>query len=1597
VTQAEPRSTSTRHSRAKLALSLPKGGNPLLLAFLFAVSLLLSHPASGQVATGFPPYGSFGGGPFDVVNNANRNVHFEIPIINKAGRGMPFNYAVGYDSSIWSPVSSSGAHTWTPVGQTGSSSSTWGWGGISQAMVGYATFYTTVQYCNDHNGRQYSYDVYSSWSYYDSQGTGHAFPGLTISNLSLTPCTNNQNPPYYSGSATTTDGSGWQISVSAGPIGMPPSPSATVYTVSGVAIVPPFFTGSSTPGSLTDPNGNVISYSSGGTFTDTLGTTALTIAAQSTTTTYTYTPPGTGTGTVTFKRTLQTVQTNFGCPGISEYGATQLYLVSEIDLPDQSSNPSDKYTISYEATPGNPTHVTGRIASITLPTGGTINYAYSGGYNGISCNDGSTATLKRTTPDGVWMYYPGSVIAPADPQGNQASTTMYFQGVYETERDIYKNLGATLVETVNTCYNSSSTSCNSTAVTLPITQRTVTTTLGTLKSQTQTFYNTYGLPTKVDEYDFGAGGVGNFKRETMICYASLNYIQDHPSAKLVYSTNTGNPSDCSGTANLVAKTAYGYDSIGNLLTETHTNTGGSPSLISRSFTYGAYGVLHTSSDFKGNPTSYTNTACSNSFPTTITLPITSLTYTLTWDCNGGVVTSVKDPNQQTTTYQYTDPNFWRLKETDYPDGGKTTIAYNDTPLPFSISTYRYLSSSVSHQTTQVMDGLGRVVHNQDNTLGTSVDTNYDSLGRVSTVSNPHTGTSQPTDGLTTYGYDALNRATSITYPDTAATSISYSYSTLGYCATTTDAAGKVRNLCSDALGRITSVTEDPNGLNYLTTYQYGDLDDLHIVNQGSSQTRTYNYDMLGRLTSAQTPEAGTTTYSYAASGTACSGIPSAPCSRTDNAVITTTYAYDAVNRLISKSYNDLPQTPTANYFYDQASVTIGSWSSPTLNYPKGRLTEATTTSSGSTKTAVVYSYDQMGRTKNFWQCNPSNCGLSSIWNTQYTYDWAGDVTSWVHPAGYTFTTPVNAAQQVTAVQSSLSDSTHPPYLAQNVTYTAWGAVRQLTNGCVGSGCTNVQETYDYNKRLQPVRIQLGRATNNSANYCLVYNYYGGSNPSSCAVPSQGSTDNGNAIGYWYQDNVTPYSHTATNAYDNVNRLTSAVASPFGTGTWGYNLSFSYTRDGSNGQFGNMACVTVGPPCGNGNLTFNGNNQINSAGYSYGLQGNMTADGVHTYAYDAEGNLINVDGGSTITETYNALGWRVEANASGTVVDYQHDAAGQMIGGAWPGGSNQFMYFRGGLLAQYWSGDGARFAHINGLGSTQQFTDWTGGNPMDTLFYPWGQPGPTNSSVEALWAGFDDGNGWLLHEWQTDTRRYTQSASRWFTPDPLGGDVTNPQSLNRYAYVLNNPTTLSDPTGLCGETWFGVTVYDSQGNVTQAGTTSYGQPCENPEEQSQSNQPPNVDWGWGASPEDFGGGGGCGLTPGQQKIAHVVNSALQQTKLSECLNKLFGPGNILNNKNLPILDTTQSEATISVDTKAAAYATFATPVPATGRGTVLMASEYFNSIGSVLGLQATFLHETANILAIQRNQSPHPSKPQGAGRDTDAGAALEECMFGGLVY
>ncbi|MGD0225881.1 MAG: hypothetical protein ABSF71_26410, partial [Terriglobia bacterium] len=127
-----------------------------------------------------------------------------------------------------------------------------------------------------------------------------------------------------------------------------------------------------------------------------------------------------------------------------------------------------------------------------------------------------------------------------------------------------------------------------------------------------------------------------------------------------------------------------------------------------------------------------------------------------------------------------------------------------------------------------------------------------------------------------------------------------------------------------------------------------------------------------------------------------------------------------------------------------------------------------------------------------------------------------------------------------------------------------------------TGCTNVQDTYDYNNRMQPVRFQLGTSASPSADYCLVYNYYQGvANPTTCTSTPTTATagNNGNVAGIYDLDgpNNSLMTHTEAYSYDKVNRLTSAIA----TGNATYNLSFSYTQDGSNGNYGNMSCLTNG--------------------------------------------------------------------------------------------------------------------------------------------------------------------------------------------------------------------------------------------------------------------------------------------------------------------------------------------------------------------------------------------------------------------------------------
>jgi len=65
---------------------------------------------------------------------------------------------------------------------------------------------------------------------------------------------------------------------------------------------------------------------------------------------------------------------------------------------------------------------------------------------------------------------------------------------------------------------------------------------------------------------------------------------------------------------------------------------------------------------------------------------------------------------------------------------------------------------------------------------------------------------------------------------------------------------------------------------------------------------------LSKLSSATNPESGLIQYSYDNNGNLTS--------KTDARGITTSYVYDNLNRVKTRSYNDNPQTPTVSYFYD---------------------------------------------------------------------------------------------------------------------------------------------------------------------------------------------------------------------------------------------------------------------------------------------------------------------------------------------------------------------------------------------------------------------------------------------------------------------------------------------------------------------------------------------------------------------------------------------------------------------------------------------------------------------------------------------------------
>ena len=266
------------------------------------------------------------------------------------------------------------------------------------------------------------------------------------------------------------------------------------------------------------------------------------------------------------------------------------------------------------------------------------------------------------------------------------------------------------------------------------------------------------------------------------------------------------------------------------------------------------------------------------------------------------------------------------------------------------------------------------------------------------------------------------------------------------------------------------------------------------------------------------------------------------------------------------------------------------------------------------------------------------------------------------------------------------------------------------------------------------------------------------------------------------------------SYDEFNRLLTASGG-------GQGQSFDYDAYGNRWHEN----VTQGMAPST-QFVFDNSNRIIGSGVKYDTLGNVIDDGFHTYTYDAENRLVKVDlkadGSSAASYTYDAFGHRVSKTVPSAATEFLYDLAGRVIAerdtatGAW---IRSEVYAGGRHLATYASNT-TYFRHSDWLGSSRVKTLPDGTVAETCRNLPFGDgltctPGAGQSVLPDLFAGYDrDQETQLDHTW---FRKYSSVQGRWTTPDPYLGsmDLANPQSLNRYSYVLNNPVNLRDPLGL----------------------------------------------------------------------------------------------------------------------------------------------------------------------------------------------------------
>ncbi len=775
---------------------------------------------------------------------------------------------------------------------------------------------------------------------------------------------------------------------------------------------------------------------------------------------------------------------------------------------------------------------------------------------------------------------------------------------------------------------------------------------------------------------------------------------------------------------------------------------------------------------------------------------TAFQSSATFNATTGLPLTATDANGLETRIEYDAatlrPRFSRTFYNNVQVGGTAETVYHDETNNYWVKNRVQIDATNWAESITYFDGLGRAykaeeINSQGNIF---VEKEFDQDGRVKRVTNPfRTGEAKY---WTTNVYDEASRVKEVILPDGAKVITDYGISTatgfVGITKQITDQAGKKRKGISDASGNMIRVIEDPTGQNLNTDYIFDTLGNLRKTIQGE-QSRYFSYDSLGRLLYAKQPEQDTNAaFSYTDSITNNSQW-SVKYEYDDNGNITKTTdakgvyvqgTYDKFNRLIFRNYSDA--TPDVSFFYDGKYLNIYDQMQTATGSVKGKTTGIKSSVSRTNYTA----FNNLGQLETHQQITDGQ-----TYQTSYQYDSFGRMISETYPSMRTVKVDYNADGDVSSIWGTVGSQNR--LYANGFHYNSSGAMERMK---LGNG---KWETYAYNERQQITEIALGNSATDKSLLRLEYGY--GNN----------TQNNGNLLSQKVSFNGLTNPFEQTYAYDSLNRLQVAEEKVNNSTTW--KQTFDYDRFGNrNFNTANNNTTTLGSctqivcnPVINtsDNQIKKDQNNDNIKEYDYDENGNLTRDAQSKkFTYDAENHQIKVD-------TVDANGNVISNNG-----EYLYDGDGRRVKKISSTEITVFVYDGGGQLVAEYSTALAQTPQVSyltadHLGSARVITNQNGAVTTRKDYMAFGDeassaqrtanPNYDSSETRKGYTGYEkDGESGLEF---AQARYYNSQHGRFTSVDPLTASATikNPQTFNRYSYVLNSPYKFTDPLGLLSVT------------------------------------------------------------------------------------------------------------------------------------------------------------------------------------------------------